>query len=407
MFATPFAFRSENLPKLKAKQLSKVFPYLKLAVAQEATAQALGYVSWYKCVHRDKAIPPSISDQVAGLPIRTARYYHQANTLVAFGIAPVDADRWVRAWGLTGQPSLAPADAEPIYYEWAHALALLDAGKLSDEQLVAAFSGDLDYSKYPEVDRPERVCPGVILGPLGRYPYYAVDHLANARIPGYLRGPQSLYHCEDDLDILSSCIPGFSAARQREARLHDLNFVQHEWHYGESHPRSTCSGVQALIAAALARPRAMVVISQRAMPASYLNFDFSRCALACLRGVDFAAFLQQKGVLNPRTVVWYDNVPPIHFNLALALLSNSLNDFSPQLPVFEAAEARTPCPPVYSYPFKAFPMSAAEYSSHEERSGLLALALDYPSASDGDPDDGSENPVVPKLPDRTVDLLPA
>lgn len=50
MAISPFVFSSDSLPKLKAKQLSTTFRFLKLAVAQEATARALGYSIWYECI---------------------------------------------------------------------------------------------------------------------------------------------------------------------------------------------------------------------------------------------------------------------------------------------------------------------------------------------------------------------
>ena len=73
MATSPFAFSSDNLPRLKAKQLSKTFPFLKLSAAQEATARALGYASWYECTHRGAQGEPSLSDQDAGLPVQIGR----------------------------------------------------------------------------------------------------------------------------------------------------------------------------------------------------------------------------------------------------------------------------------------------------------------------------------------------
>ncbi|MDZ4127664.1 MAG: hypothetical protein U1E02_26375 [Hydrogenophaga sp.] len=75
MAISPFVFSSESLPRLKAKQLSKVFPFLRLSTAQEATAQALGYSSWYECIQRGTKGKASLSDQDAGMPVRVGRYY--------------------------------------------------------------------------------------------------------------------------------------------------------------------------------------------------------------------------------------------------------------------------------------------------------------------------------------------
>lgn len=412
MSITPFNFLSDNLPRLKAKQLAKTFPYLKLAVSQEATAQALGYSSWYKCLHRNNSASPSPSDQAAGLSVRIERYYHQANVLMALGIAPADADRWVRAWGLTGQPTLAPTVAAPTYYAWDAALRKVDSGELSDDQLVDEFCGEPEFSKYPEIDRPKRVCPGIILGPMGRYPHYAVDHQVNSRIPGYLRGPHSLYHCEDDLDLLASCVPGFAASQSRVEPLRLLSAVQHEWHYGVPHPASKHSVVQALISAAQASPNAMVVISQRAMPKKFGDYDFSRRSVACLRGVDFAEFLREKGKLDPATVIWFDDVAPVRFSMVETLVNCGVGYADLALPVFRDAQRHTPCLPIYSYPFMSGPMSEDEYQGGVERFCLLPLAEDYAGDDDdggpGDDFEGPDAPLEPNTPaNRSFKLQPA
>ncbi len=124
-----FVFSSDNLPKQKAKQLFKTFPFLKLSTAQEATARALGYSSWYECIHQGAKGEQSPSDQDAGIPTRVARYYHQANTLTTFGITPFEADLWVRAWGLTGHPTFPPEQARPLYYKWREVLDQVNRGE--------------------------------------------------------------------------------------------------------------------------------------------------------------------------------------------------------------------------------------------------------------------------------------
>ena len=62
-----FVFSSPNLPKAKARQLHKAFPFLSLSTAQEMTARALGYPSWFECAKRGTSGPPSHGDQEAGL----------------------------------------------------------------------------------------------------------------------------------------------------------------------------------------------------------------------------------------------------------------------------------------------------------------------------------------------------
>lgn len=404
MAISPFIFSSEILPRLKAKQLFKVFPFLKLSVAQEATARALGYSTWYECTNQGTSGEPSLSDQDAGLPVRVGRYYHQAGVLMGLGIAPSEADSWVRAWGLTGKPTLAPEVAAPLYFRWNKTIEQLERGEISEEQASEQWD-DWD-SKYPEINCPRRVCPGVILGPAGKYPHYAVDPAINARIPIYLRGPSSVYHYEDDGDVLAMTVADFpKKAWHAKPIFPRLNWVQHEWHYGTKHPESNELCLPGLVAAALAVPDSMVVISQRLMPGKDNSFDVDHCALACLRGRDFAAFLNAKGVIDPDKVVWYRNVDDRRLGLLGKMPLNGF-DFSwrqgIELPVFVDADKRQPSLPLYSYPFKVAPMHIEEYSTAIERVCLLPLDEDYLD-DENDDDDGSWSDRGPDGPTPTLE----
>ncbi len=373
-----FVFSSGNLPKLKAKQLSKAFPHLKLSAAQEATALALGYSSWFECSQRGLLGQPSPSDQDAGLTVRVARYYHQAGVLMKIGITPSEADRWVRTWGLTGQSTLAPEYGRPRYCVWNEALERFERGEIDESLLLEEF-GEQCYSKYPEIDRPQRVCPGVILGPMGKYPHYVVDPAIAAQIPIYLRGPHSNFHYEDDGDVLAMCVPGFPAGKAMEKIFPRLNRIQHEWHFGTKHPEASDKSIAKLVAAAMARPDELMVISQRWMPTPGGEYDHSRYALACLRGSDFAAFLNRKGVIDPWSVIWFRDVElSRHFEE----WSDWLDGFVwgpelPPLPVFEGARKHQPSVPLYSYPFMKAPMSGDEYGGNSEHHCLLPLDEDY------------------------------
>lgn len=391
-----FRFASANLPKLKAKQLSKAFPFLKLSAAQEATARALGYASWYACTHRPMEVEPSLPDQDAGMAVRVARYYHQANVLIGLGIAPSEADRWVRAWGLTGRPTLAPEFGIPTFHKWNDALARFESGVIDENQLLLE-CGDDSYSKYPETDRPERICPGVILGPMGKYPHYAVEPSVNARIPIYLRGPHSHYHLEDDTDILEMCVPGFPKDHAFTRIFKRMNVIQNEWHYGQKPPDSSDLLIPGLMAAAMARPDEMMVLSVRAMPLPDGGYDFERHAVACLRGKDFATFLGNKGALNPDAVVWYCDVQDISdlWIFDSWLHGMELETGPMPLPILGEAIKLQPCQPIYSYPFMTAPMSLDEYSGSEERPNLLPLSEDYDEVDDQKEWGNSEAPDTP------------
>lgn len=399
MPVSPFVFSTSSLPTRKAKQLCKAFPFLKLATAQEATARALGYASWYACMQNQKEGKPSLPDQQAGLAIRVERYYQQAGVLMGVGIAPSAADLWVRAWGLTGEPTLPPKEATPTYYRWKASVELLEAGKLSAEEIEQEWD-EAHYSKYPEIDGPTRICSGVILGPCGKYPHYAVDPALLATVPMYLRGSASLFHLEDDGDLLAMTIPGFPRERVLLAeRWGGLNMVQYEWHHGHHHPQSTKPVLPEIEELAMSMPQASIVISKRAMPRADGNFDFGRCAVACLRGRDFAQFIRSKGVIDPSKVTWYSGIS--HSNLNTHQFWSWLNGMGweedIQLPVFAGAENQQPCAPIYSYPFMTAPMASDEYSGSVERMSLLPLDQDYGNP-DEDEDDGGELPDDPDNP---------
>ena len=56
-----FVFSSPNLPKAKARQLHKAFPFLSLSTAQEMTARALGYPSWFEWLRTEPLRGPAMS----------------------------------------------------------------------------------------------------------------------------------------------------------------------------------------------------------------------------------------------------------------------------------------------------------------------------------------------------------
>lgn len=116
---------------------------LKVAVAGTITVpQREAYPSWYECTHRGAQGVPSPSDQDAGLAVRVERYYHQANVLISIGITPAEADRWVRAWGLTGRPTLAPEYGLPMYYAWNDALERFERGEIDERRLLEECGDD-------------------------------------------------------------------------------------------------------------------------------------------------------------------------------------------------------------------------------------------------------------------------
>lgn len=408
----PFIFASANLPALKAKQLKKAFPFIKLSAAQEATARSLGYSSWYECTQRGNVGKPSPSDQEAGINVRVVRYCHQAGVLMNLGLTPIDADLWVRAWGLTGKPTLAPEAAVPDFYRWREAVELIESGQLSEKEIEQEWI-ESQYSKHPDIDRPVRICPGVILSPCGKYPHYAVDPALQAHIPIYLRGPQSLFHYEDNGDVLAMTVPGFP---QDQISITNsiyplLNRVQHEWHFGTPHPESNEPLLLMLEAAALAVAEKLIVISDRATPGVNDTHHFDRRALACLRGIDFAAFIRGKGVLDTAKVIWYRDVTT-HISLEFSdWLRGNGGIETLELPIFAETERYRPCLPIYSYPFMNAPMHIDEYSGSHEQICLLPLDQDYQSPDsdrdDGDDDDRPDAPRGPELSRAWADLVPA
>ena len=86
-------------------------------------------------------------------------YYQQANVLINYGVTPHDADRWVRAWGLTGRPTLALKHAAPLFYEWDSALNAFERGDIDEETFLDEHGDHPDAygdNKY-HIDRPARL----------------------------------------------------------------------------------------------------------------------------------------------------------------------------------------------------------------------------------------------------------
>lgn len=382
---TPFVFVSERLPLIKAKQLQKAFRFLKLSVAQDATARALGYASSYECSKSGTKGTPSRSDEEAGMATRVARYYHQANVLTGIGIAPGEADVWVRAWGLTGSPTLAPSMAVPAYYELHEAANRIERGEMAKAEIDLEWQ-EAGWSKYPGVDRPVNVCRGVVLSPGGKYPHYYIDPELLGRAPDYIRGSMSAFHYEDNGDMVAMIVDGFKKNSWDRSLVEEFNVLQYEWHFGRPHPDFKGSAVGALCEAAMKAPGAMVVLSVRMMPMDMRTGRLGSYALACLRGVDFAEFVKNKGRLDASKVVWFRDVeePP------RADMHGWLMGMSDEvvLPVFKNAEKYQEALPVYSYPFKEGPMARYEYSAGMERNKLLALELDYESEDEDEEGEG-------------------
>lgn len=385
-----FTFTSDNLPRLKAKQLQKAFPFLKLSAAQEATARALGYASWYQCTQRGILGAGSLSDQEAGLEVRRSRYHHQARVLMAIGITPGDADRWVRAWGLTGQPSLAPDAGLSLYYLWDEALKRFEAGTIDDVQLAIVVGVD-EYAEGHEILLPERICPGVILGPLEGDPYYVVDPKVAMSIPAYLRGLMSMYHCIDGAWLLKLYAPGFRDPFQLRSEPQAMSPIQHEWHFGTKCPHLREECVPALVKKALDRPEDFVILTIRQAPTAKRDFyDFAaldpgRHVAACLSGRDFAAFLRSKGSLDNLEVTWFMDVkfrPEIEWWQFLCGEDHIADMDDIELPFLSPGNGQR-CAPIYSYPFKRAPMDSLEYDSMEIQF-LIPLNHDYPEDDDDD-----------------------
>ncbi len=365
-----FVFRSPKLPALKAGQLRKAFPFLRLSTAQEATARSLGYASWFDCLKTGTTGKPSASDQEAGLQTRVLRYYHQAGVLVSLGIPPANADVWVRGWGLTGDPTYPPSVAAPDYYRWKDSAEKIQRGELTESEIEEEW-GFSDVTKHPDVDRPVEVCKGVVLSPLGKYPHYAIDPAILARSPAYLVGARGLYHYEDSGRTIELMVPSFKDVFDRRWRW-NRNFVHHEWHLQTKHPDASQPIVPQLIEAALAAPEALVAISVRWMYLPDGEPTYERFAVACLRGGAYAEFLRAKGRLSHEDVVWFTDIEAGDPALERVALIDGTNG---ELPIFRATNR--PSLPLYSYPFKDAPMAADELSAGLEMCPLLPLDMDY------------------------------
>lgn len=378
----PFVFSSNALPSKKAKSLQKAFPFLKLSVAQEATARALGYPSWFDCITNGTKGELSLPDQEAGMDVRVLRYNHQAGELMKIGLSPFNADHWVRAWGLTGAPTLHRDEAIPLYYIWQKGLIQLERGEISEEEFLERW-GDMDdgYSKYPDIDRPIRVCDGVIIGPYGRYPHFVVDPKLEATMPGYLRGNGGCYHIEDGVKTLEMSIPHFGNEYSNNL-MSNLSWVQKQWHAGEQGSNVCKAALRKMASQADRAAEEMIVISIRVEPKSIADSSFDKVAVACLKGRDFAEYIRTKGNLNTERVVWFRDVSREDLrgefsDFDMFIIHDDVDVEDACIPFFRKANSCKPSLPLYSYPFRYGPMNQAEYQANWEWQCLLALDEDY------------------------------
>lgn len=375
----PFVFSSTALPSKKAKSLQKAFPFLKLSVAQEATARALGYPSWFECITNGTHGEPSLSDQEAGMDVRVLRYYHQAGELMKVGLSPSNADLWVRAWGLTGNPSLSRDQAIPLYYRWLNeGLIPLEREEITEEEFFERWGDEnSDFSKYPEIDRPTKICEGVLLGPNGKYPYFFIDPHLESRMPAYLRGNGGEYHIEDGAEKLAMFIPAFPD-EYRSGQVNDLSWVQHHWHYGEKGSTQSTSALLDMESQANQAPDEMFVISICVEPECLDGGEWGKLAVACLKGRDFAEYIRTKGDLDTERVVWFRDVSDKYISLLdFRWFLSGAGDDTVSLPIFKKRSLYKPSLPLYSYPFRYGPMHHDEYSTTSEWASLLPLDEDY------------------------------
>lgn len=324
-----FFYEAESFPAKKAKLLQKAFPHLKLADAQEVTAKALGYSSWFECKKtglQDKSGP---FDQSLDLETLIERQFQQALCLMKIGICSADADKWVRGWGLTGDATLEFKDAIPRYTYWDSLLTSYENGEIDDEAMDALFPGE--YFVGDEVrKRPERVYEGVILGPmpafensrfwashqfkkdcrepLRNFACYAFSYQAMENFPKYFKGNSSIFHPNEPGNFLVK-----KYLEKLNIEIWDQTIIDScldlEMNFGENglSGYEDRSLVKDLISFIKIFPNEKYIISNH--PAcNHGIIDFGLRNIATLNGNDFIKLLEEKEV-DLNKVVWFENIP--------------------------------------------------------------------------------------------------
>ncbi len=369
------AFHPEsiNYVKSKAKILQKANPGMALSQAQETTATALGYQSWFDCQSRlnGKGQPGrSIHDEKLCRSDFIARRHFQYCALVERGgVAPGFAEVVVRTWGLSSEKSTAN------YSSLIHPFSEI----IDDINAIA--SGELDWAQDNWDSPPERFGDHIVLGHLGsKHTYYVLDHTAYNQLPAYMRGNAQAYlEYESGLAL---CLFFEELKNNAEAESAGLSYLinhaphHYQWYSGELTQDDRMAREPSLASLRLKaekHPESWFPLSFRTILVESADCSTEGGYIPAIQGEAFARFIETEGGINLREVQWFAFPSDQTHNFMQPIFSNEGSVGPLKLDRLVA------CRPVFHSPFKHGPFSAIEYSWGIEGAGMrLDEELDYP-----------------------------
>ena len=338
--------------KNKARQLKNAFPGMKTSLAQETTAQALGFESLFDCHSRIGTDAPSGSQLYNHQLTREKfleRRHFQFCKLVDTGIIPCsDAEVFVRAWGLTEE----------------------DNGR--DIRHYAS-----DYTEFfplTQEDNPdfysETLAEGLILAHDIKNSFYMFDHAQYNKLPTCIRGNSACYLRYENYLHYADILPKHlkeEIARENESHFRFYatspfisSIVKAEW-LGEPVDRPL---LNKFMATSDNNPYKRYALSIR-HSCSGNNFKKTWRYVPTLSGTDFKRFLLSKGEYKVSDVIWYKvPIEDIASFFSAFDFANHDGPFS-----FEPVRYEQ-CTPLYNSPFKHGPMADIEYDWMVEGAGL-------------------------------------
>lgn len=346
--------------KNKAKQLQKVMPGMKLSAAQETTARALGFSSWFDCEKRigsEKHQVPSVYDESLDRDSFVKRRHHQYCALAEIGgIPPHEAAHFVRVWALTSR------DPAKHLSEYAHPYNYVMEG-------ICAMEAGASYLQVDATEKePRRIADGLVCGSIGtKNSYYVADQTVYSKLPAYIKGNSCCWlEWESGLSLpafLSDGSPNRAEVDKAVAYLHD----REPWHY-EWLTQELCrkkphrhTDLFSLLNQAGENPDAWFPLSYRTAYPEYPSIANSREYIPAVKGDVFVEFIESGGRCLDKDIQWFE-LPERH--------AISFFDLKPEPRVPLDVEKLRPCKAVYHSPFKHGPLSAFEYEWGTEGGGL-------------------------------------
>lgn len=370
---------SVDFVKKSAKQLQRAFPALQLSTAQEATASALGFSSWFDCSKRIQGSQSatSLPDEASSQDERLRRRHQQIRALVDVANLPAfDVEDFVRLWNLTANtPATLLKTFSTVFSDLDEVLCALESGKISEQEFQDIFSG---------VDGlPRRVADGIIAGPYGlKHDYYQLSSKRLLEMPLYLRGNASAFMADDDAHLVELAFPEFFSDDEKQAAL--VFMARHEpwlyeWHTGNPPQDSLVPSLRQLSEQASIESDEWFALS--------IRFDTNtfpeklEYAIPALQGGDFVRFIETKGHLRGLNIKWFTLK---NESAVMELAKMEINSYADKKASNKLNRHELiPIEPLYGSPFKFGPMFHAEFSPMAEGSGPL-LSEELPTEEVGD-----------------------